>query len=65
MHVPITVLVVGRRIEIEAQLSSLEDSGLSPVTAAPGASAVVLLTQSIKELGWTDLAGHFGAQMES
>lgn len=65
MHMPVTFLVVGRRIEIKAQLGSLGDSGLSPVTAAPGARVVVLLTQNIKELGLTDLVGCFGAKMDS
>lgn len=65
MHMPVMFLVVGRRIEIKAQLGRLEDSGLSPVTAAPDTSVVALLTQNIKELGLTDLVGHFGAKMES
>lgn len=65
MHMPVMFLVVGRRIEIKAQLGRLEDSGLNSVTAAPDSSVVVLLTQNIKELGLTDLVGHFGTKMES
>lgn len=40
---PVMFLVVGRRIEIKAQLGRLEDSGLSPATAAPDTSVVLSL----------------------